>query len=232
MANWRDTYRPARFFVIDGRILFLIIPMLIHVRWYTVGPTVVVAAVLFYFEKRRDMDVPSAVRMARSWLAGPIRRGHFPGRFATPSTTGRPADMGMQESPVRAMAGETVIHVVYGRITTHGDALEADPALAEWLWLHGRHRYDRDLGLGVLSSTYLIGVEMARFGGSEDAVQISRMVVSPTKPSARAQARHGWLSPPASGPAVHGGDRTCFSCPATAALPPGGHGQAPLAVHT
>jgi hypothetical protein len=104
--------------------------------------------------------------------------------------------MGMQESPVRAMAGETVIHVVYGRITTHGDALEADPALAEWLWLHGRHRYDRDLGLGVLSSTYLIGEEMARFGGSEDAVQISRMVVSPDE-TQRAGAGEAWLAVPA-----------------------------------
>jgi hypothetical protein len=89
MANWRDTYRPARFFVIDGRILFLIIPMLIHVRWYTVGPTVVVAAVLFYFEKRRDMDVPSAVRMARSWLAGPIRRGQYPGKIRYPVDYGK-----------------------------------------------------------------------------------------------------------------------------------------------
>ena len=73
MANWRDTYRPARFFLVDARILFLVLPMLLHLRWYTVAPTIGAVAFLYYFEKRRDMDVPSSLRMLRSWLCGPLR---------------------------------------------------------------------------------------------------------------------------------------------------------------
>ena len=77
MANWRDSFKPARLSIIDGRVLFMILPTLVHIRLKTILPTLVVAGILFYFEKFRDMDVVSAARMVRSWFAGPVRRGQF-----------------------------------------------------------------------------------------------------------------------------------------------------------
>lgn len=71
--NWRDTYRPARLFKIDARIILMIIPTLVHLRWYTLLPTVVAAIILFYFEKKREMLVPGAIRMVRHWIAGDVR---------------------------------------------------------------------------------------------------------------------------------------------------------------
>jgi len=72
-TGWRDSYRPARLFVIDARIVLLILPTVVHLRWYTILPTLAVAAVLYYFEKRREMLVPGAVRMVRWWMAGDDR---------------------------------------------------------------------------------------------------------------------------------------------------------------
>lgn len=73
MANWRDTYRPARFVVLDGRIALVLLPTLMHFRWYTVALTAAVAAFLYYFERRREMDVASSLRWIRSKLCGRIR---------------------------------------------------------------------------------------------------------------------------------------------------------------
>ncbi len=75
----RNTYEtPKMFGLIDARILVLILVCILHLRWYTVGPTLLVAALLWYFEVRRAMGLMSAIRMVRQWLAGPIRhaRGH------------------------------------------------------------------------------------------------------------------------------------------------------------
>ena len=71
--NWRDSYRPARLSIIDARIVLLILPTMVHLRWYTVTVTVIVAAALYYFERRREMLVPGALRMMRFWIAGDIR---------------------------------------------------------------------------------------------------------------------------------------------------------------
>jgi hypothetical protein len=78
--NWRDTYRPSRFFIVDGRISLLVLPMIIHVKWWTVAPTVLVAVTLWYFEKRRDMDVAAAYRMVRTWLCGAHRPAKAPAK--------------------------------------------------------------------------------------------------------------------------------------------------------
>lgn len=72
-ANWRDTYRPARFVKIDARISFLILPTMLYFRWYTVVPTLLAAVILYWLEKRLNMDVPSALRAIRSYIAGPYR---------------------------------------------------------------------------------------------------------------------------------------------------------------
>jgi len=68
--GWRDTFRPARFFMIDARVLFIILPTILHFRWYTIMATVLVAGVLYFFEKRQEMQVPGALRMLRWWFIG------------------------------------------------------------------------------------------------------------------------------------------------------------------
>ncbi len=73
MPAWRDTFKPARFTVLDARLLYILLPTILWVRIYTVVPLVIVAGLLFYVEKRLEMSVPSAIRAVRSTLAGPTR---------------------------------------------------------------------------------------------------------------------------------------------------------------
>lgn len=75
MPEWRDSYKPARFFVLDARILFLAVPTLIHIRFYTVIPTIIVGGVLWFVEKRLEMDIASAIRGVRSMIVGTKRPG-------------------------------------------------------------------------------------------------------------------------------------------------------------
>lgn len=76
MANWRDTYRPARFGPFNAWIAPMILLSLFPLfwpRWLSIGATIAMAVFLYYFEKRRNMDVASAIRLIRSWVAGPER---------------------------------------------------------------------------------------------------------------------------------------------------------------
>jgi hypothetical protein len=70
MPAWRDTYKPARLFVLDARLLFVLLPTLLWVRIYTIVPLLLAAGLLFYVERRLEMSVPSALRAMRSMIAG------------------------------------------------------------------------------------------------------------------------------------------------------------------
>lgn len=66
---YRDTARPARFFFVDARALFPVVVWLFHMKTWTLA----IAAIsigLLYLVERKGMNVPSAVRSMRSWLAG------------------------------------------------------------------------------------------------------------------------------------------------------------------
>ena len=73
MPQWRESYKPARLLIMDARVTALVLLAMLHVRWYTVGPLVLICAVLWFIEKRLEMDVPSALRAIRSWMAGAQR---------------------------------------------------------------------------------------------------------------------------------------------------------------
>jgi len=73
MASWRDTYKQPRFFIIDARIAYFMLPALLHVRWWTVLIVCIVASILFYFERRRGLHLAAAGRTLRWWLAGDDR---------------------------------------------------------------------------------------------------------------------------------------------------------------
>jgi intracellular multiplication protein IcmT len=70
MAHWRDSARPARFFVIDYRGAFPILLFLFHIRLWTLGLTVV-SLVFFYAIERYGVTVPIFLRWIRNFLAGP-----------------------------------------------------------------------------------------------------------------------------------------------------------------
>lgn len=72
MAHWRDTYRPARFFFLDVRAGILVLCMLIWIRPWTIALAVLAISLAWYLE-RIGLDVPSALRALRSYLAGTIR---------------------------------------------------------------------------------------------------------------------------------------------------------------
>ena len=73
MPVWRECSKPARFFMVDARIAPALLITLVWVRWYTVIPTILLVLLVWYAEKRLDMDVASALRAVRSWFAGPDR---------------------------------------------------------------------------------------------------------------------------------------------------------------
>lgn len=77
-STWYQTYKPARFFMMDSKAGIPLILVLLHFKTYTVIP-VFLWLVLFWFLDRRGMSITSAFRAARSWVIGDIRppRGPF-----------------------------------------------------------------------------------------------------------------------------------------------------------
>lgn len=83
MASWRDTYKKPRLFFLDARIAYIIIPVLIHVRPWTLMLVAIVAGVLYYFEIRKGLDIAAAGRGLRWWLVGDHRPARNPARMRT-----------------------------------------------------------------------------------------------------------------------------------------------------
>jgi len=71
-SSWYQTYKPARFFMMDAKAGVPLIMVLLHFKTYTVIPAFFWVA-LFWFLDRRGMNVTSAFRAARSWVIGDIR---------------------------------------------------------------------------------------------------------------------------------------------------------------
>lgn len=72
-ANWRDTYRHARLFILDARLLLLLLPMLMYIRTWTLLIVIAAAGTLYYFEKRRGIDIAGSLRLLRSVIVGSNR---------------------------------------------------------------------------------------------------------------------------------------------------------------
>ena len=69
MAHWRDTYKPARFFMLDARAGVPIILCALHIRPWTIGIALLVV-ILFWVLERRGLSFQSAFRAFRAELAG------------------------------------------------------------------------------------------------------------------------------------------------------------------
>jgi intracellular multiplication protein IcmT len=72
MAQWRETYKPARFFMLDARAGIPLLLTALHMRPWTIGVTLGIN-VLFWFLERRGLTVPSAMRAFRAWIVGDLR---------------------------------------------------------------------------------------------------------------------------------------------------------------
>ena len=70
--HWRNTMKPARFFMLDGRAVFFVILFLVHARPWTIYLLISVAIVLWILE-RRGLSFAAALRSVRVWFIGAYR---------------------------------------------------------------------------------------------------------------------------------------------------------------
>lgn len=70
--HWRDSMRPARFFMFDARSGLLVAMLLAHPRSYTFLFFILVM-IFFYVLERVGLTFEAALRRIRSWLAGTSR---------------------------------------------------------------------------------------------------------------------------------------------------------------
>ena len=66
---WRDTMRPVRFYMIDARLLVLLVLWLFVPTWWTTGAAVLAVAALRVAEAR-GYRLHAALRRVRAWSAG------------------------------------------------------------------------------------------------------------------------------------------------------------------
>lgn len=69
-AHWRDSARPVRFFIWDGRAVFPVVLLLIHIALWTVILTVVLIG-FFSMLNRYGFTPIVFFRWTRSVIAGP-----------------------------------------------------------------------------------------------------------------------------------------------------------------
>ena len=72
MWHWRNTFKPARFFIIDARASYFVLLFLVYMRIWTALIVFAVFAILFFVE-RLGYDFNSSIRAARQYFAGNIR---------------------------------------------------------------------------------------------------------------------------------------------------------------
>jgi len=76
--HWRNTQKPARFFMLDARAFAAMFLFLIHMHVWTFAVAVVTMLVFWIFE-RRGLTFESAIRAMRSWGLGTRRPALRPG---------------------------------------------------------------------------------------------------------------------------------------------------------
>lgn len=67
---WRDTGRPARFFIIDARAVFPFLGFILHISWWTFF-VALAASIFFGLLERYRFTLPVFLRWIRTTLAGP-----------------------------------------------------------------------------------------------------------------------------------------------------------------
>ena len=107
---WRETHKPGKFLIFEGRVVVVLLLMVMHIRPWTIALAFTVMGILYYFS-RKGVPADSILRYLRASLVGRRRtaRGvhnqrvavdfHFEGREmmrrrpsmpATPTSAGKP----------------------------------------------------------------------------------------------------------------------------------------------
>lgn len=69
---WRETHKQPRFFIFDGRLVFLILLVIMHLRFWTVFLAIATMIILFFFE-RKGVSADSILRFLRARIVGQRR---------------------------------------------------------------------------------------------------------------------------------------------------------------
>lgn len=72
MAHYRNTWKPARFFIMDARSALPLLPAMLYISTWTIGIAISVI-ILFWWLERVGLTFPAAIRASRSWFAGKNR---------------------------------------------------------------------------------------------------------------------------------------------------------------
>lgn len=101
---WRETMKPGKFLIFEGRVVFVLLPTIMHLRLWTLTLSVVTMFVFWYFD-RKGVSANSIMRFLRSKLIGKKRsaRGTFEERlpvdfFFEPQQMAREAQKGRGKS--------------------------------------------------------------------------------------------------------------------------------------
>ncbi len=70
--HWRNSMKPARFFMLDARVAIFLMLFIIHMRMWTFL-TFIAVCLLFWFLERRGLSFQAAIRSFRTWLLGKRR---------------------------------------------------------------------------------------------------------------------------------------------------------------
>lgn len=95
-THWRNSMKPARFFMLDARAAWPVLVMLLHMRIYTMVFAVLVMA-LFYVLEQRGLSFFSALRALRVWIVTKKRPNY------RPSDMTRMVDFGFEPLPERLL---------------------------------------------------------------------------------------------------------------------------------
>lgn len=71
-VHWRNTQKPARFFIFDARAAVAVMLFLVHMRLWTLLVVIVIMIIFWIFE-RFGLTFDSAIRAVRCWFLGIIR---------------------------------------------------------------------------------------------------------------------------------------------------------------
>jgi hypothetical protein len=66
---WRETHKPGKFLIFEGRVVIVLLLMVMHIRPWTIALAFSVMAVLYFFD-RKGVPADSILRYLRARLVG------------------------------------------------------------------------------------------------------------------------------------------------------------------
>jgi len=80
---WRETHKPGKFLIFEGRVVIVLLLMVMHIRPWTITLALCVMGVLWYFD-RKGVSADSILRYLRARLVGRKRsaRGVYAERIS------------------------------------------------------------------------------------------------------------------------------------------------------